>query len=146
MAYELPPIAKASRTMLVMVEQAATTFPRRHRYGLGEELRANAREVARLCNRAWRDRARQLYWTEQLRWAVDEIKTTLQLGQELKAFRSFKEFDALIRKAEDLGRQAGAWHRHQQHPNGQNAAPHKAPQRAETLGTRPASANAGANQ
>ena len=145
MAYDLPPIAKLSRTLLVAIEQAATAFPRRHRYGLGEELRGNAREVARLCNRAWRDRARQAYWTDQLVWAIDEVKVSLQLGQELRAFRSFGEFEALIRMAEDLGRQAGAWKRSQQHPKGQSAASCPTPQRAQTLSTRAASAPAGAN-
>ena len=123
MAVELPPIAKAARALLLAVEQAATAFPRRHRYGLGEELRGNAREVNRLCNRAWRDVGRRLHWTVQLQWAIDELKTSLQLGQELHAFRSFREFDALIRQAENLGNQAGAWRRSQQHPNGRNAAP-----------------------
>ena len=142
MAYDLPPIAKAARSMLVAIERAATAFPRRHRYGLGEELRGNAREVMRICNRAWRDTANRLRWIVDLQWAIDELKTSLQVGKELHAFRSFGEFESLIRLAEDLGKQAGAWRRSQQHPNGQNAGPRSAPQRAKTLGTCPASAGA----
>jgi hypothetical protein len=146
MAFDLPPIAHAARRLLVEVEQAATVFPRRHRYGLGEELRANAREIARLCNRAWRERSRQLHWTEQLVWAIDEVKLSLQIGQQVKAFRSFAQFESLIRLAEDLGNQAGAWKRHQQHPKGQSS-PAAQPQarRAQTLSTRAASASVGAN-
>jgi hypothetical protein len=147
MAFELPPIVQVSRRLLVEIEQAATAFPRRHRYGLGEELRGNAREVARLCNRAWRDRARQLHWTEQLVWAIDEMKVSLQLGQQLKVFRSFGQFEDLIRLAEDLGKQAGAWKRKQeQHPKGQSSPAATPPaRRAQTLSTRAASASARAN-
>jgi hypothetical protein len=147
MAFDLPPIAQLANRVLVEIEQAATAFPRRHRYGLGEELRANARTVARLCNRAWRDRARQLHWTEQLVWAVDELKLSIKIGQELSAFRSFKQFHALILLAEDLGRQAGGWKREQQHPKGQSSPAATPPaRRAQTLSTRAASASAGANQ
>ncbi len=144
MAYDLPPIAKAARSLLVAIEQAVTAFPRRHRYGLGEELRTNARDVMRGCNRAWRDSTNKLRRIIELQWAIDELKTSLQVGQELKAFRSFGEFESLIRLAEDLGKQAGGWCRSQQHPNGQNAGPRSAPQRAKTLGT--CSASAGAKQ
>jgi hypothetical protein len=145
MAYDLPPIAQLANRLLVAIEQAVAAFPRRHRHGLGEELRGNARQVARLCNRAWRDRVRQLHWTDQLVWAVDEVKLSLQIAKELHAFRSFREFEVLIRLAEDLGKQAGAWKRHQQHPKGQSAASRPTPQRAQTLSTRAASAEAGAN-
>ncbi len=146
MAYDLPPIARLAQRLLVDIEQVVATFPRKHRYGLGEELRSNARDAARLCNRAWRDKPRQRHWTEQLVWAVDEVKLSLQLAKELHAFRSFVQFEALIRLAEDLGRQAGGWKRQQQHPKGQNAAAAKpSPRRAQTLSTRAASASAGAN-
>jgi hypothetical protein len=146
MAHDLPPIAKAARSMLVAVEQAASAFPRRHRYGLGEDLRRNARDLMRGCNRAWRDSAQRLRWTIELQWTIDELKTSLQIGQELKAFRSFGEFDSLIRKAEDIGKQAGAWRRSQQHPNGQNAAPRAAVAARQDTGHAPRPKHHGANQ
>ena len=146
MAYDLPPIAKAARSMLVAVEQAATAFPKKHRHGLGDDLRANARDIVRECNRAWRDTARRLHWTCQLQWAIDELKTSLQVGQELKAFRSFREFESLIRAAEDLGKQAGAWRRSQQHPNGQNAVPRAAAAARQDTGHAPRLGHHGANQ
>jgi hypothetical protein len=145
MSFALPPIAKAAERLQLEIEQAVRAFPRYHKYALGSDLREQARTVVRLCHRAWRDRPRQRHWTEQLVWAIDEVKLSLQLGSQLRAFRSFAQFEQLIRLAEDLGRQAGGWKRQQQHPQGQNAAAGAQPQRAQTLSTRVASASAGAN-
>ena len=70
--------------------------------------------------------------------------TESQLAKDLHAFRSFAQFEALIRTAEDLGRQVGGWLRAQQpsHPKGQSPAPASRPERAQTLSTRAASTGA----
>ncbi|UZW62722.1 four helix bundle protein [Lysobacter enzymogenes] len=144
MAYDLPPIAKAAARLLVEIEQAVQRFARRHRHATGADLRAQAMHVARLVNRAWRDRSRQLHWVTELAWAVDELRLTMQLAKEVKAFRSFGQFEALIRQVEDLGRQAGGWKRQQEHLKGQSPAPRLAPGRAQTLST--CAASTGANR
>jgi hypothetical protein len=145
MAIDLPPIAKAAERCLVEVNKAVLQFSRGFRHELGADLRRQAAEISRLCDRAWRDKSRQLYWTDQLVWSIDELKCSLRLGSQLHAFKSFAQFEALIRLAEDLGRQAGAWKRYQQHPKGQSSSRSAAPGRAQTLSTRAASASAGAN-
>jgi hypothetical protein len=147
MAHSLPPIDALAKRLMREVYQATDGFSRAHRYGVGEDLRRDARVLPRLCNRAWRDRPRQRHWTEQLVWAIDEVKIGLQLAKELHAFRGLRQFEALIRLAEDLGRQAGAWKRAQQHPKGQSSPAAVPPAgRAQTLSTRAASASAGANR
>jgi hypothetical protein len=143
--FALPPIAKLAERLQLDIEQAVRGFPRFHKYALGADLRTQAREVVRLCHRAWRDRPRQRHWTDQLVWAIDELKLDLQMGSQLRAFRNFAQFEQLIRQAETLGRQAGGWKREQQHPKGQNPAAAAPPERAQTLSTRAASATAGAN-
>ena len=146
MAYELPPIVKDAERLLVEIEQAVSRFNRAHRYALGADMRRQATDVLRHCNRAWRDRPRQLHWVRELVWAIDELKQSLQIGQKLRVFRSFAQFEVLIRNAESLGKQAGGWCRRLQQPHGQNPAPAKpAPERAKTLSARTASAYAGAN-
>ena len=120
----LPPIAKLAQRLLVDIEQAVRGFVRYDRNSVGADLRAQAMQVVRICHRAWRDRPRVRYWTDQLVWAIDELKLTLQLAKDLRAFRSFNQFEQLIRLAEDLGRQAGGWKRQQQHPKGQSPARH----------------------
>jgi hypothetical protein len=140
----LPPIAKLSERLHLDIEQAVRTFPRADRYLVGADLRRQAADVRRLVDRAWRDRAQQRRWTQDLQWAIDELRITLQLGKDLRAFRSFAQFEALIRQAEALGRQVGGWLRAQQqsHPTGQNPARHARPERAQTLSTRAASSGA----
>jgi hypothetical protein len=136
---DLPPIAKTAERMLLEVEQAVRGFPRYHRYASGADLRAAAKKVLQLTHRAWRDRGNQAHWVHELVWAVDELRLALQIGKQLQAFRSFKEFEQLIRTAEELGRQVGGWKK-QQHAKGQNPAPPAvAPERAQTLSARAAS-------
>jgi hypothetical protein len=122
MPFDLPPIAKLAERILVDVEQAVRGFPRYHRYAIGADLRNQAAQVMRLCNRAWRDRAAQLQWTTDLVWAIDELKLSLQIGSKVHAFQTFAQFESLIVLGEELGRQAGGWKRQQQHPKGQNPA------------------------
>jgi hypothetical protein len=142
----VPPIAKLSERLQLDIEQAVRQFARVDRYLVGADLRRQAADVRRLVDRAWRDRANQRQWTQDLQWGVDELRLTLQLGKDLHAFRSFAQFEALIRLAEDLGRQVGGWLRAQQqpHPKGQSPAPAPRRERAQTLSTRAAST--GANQ
>ena len=146
MTHHLPPIVKLAKRFLVEIEQAVRGFPRYHKYALGADLRAQAMQLAVLCDRAWRDRGGVVHWVNRLVWAIDEIKIALQLGSEIRAFRSFAVFEQLIRTAEDLGRQAGGWKRQLKHPKGQNPTANARPERAQILSAQTASANAGANQ
>ena len=145
MPSNLPPVAKAAERLLVEIEQAVRGFARFHKYQTGADLRQQAREVTRLAYRAWRDRKRQLYWTIELCWAIDELRIIMQLGSRLHAFRSFRQFEMLIRLAESLGKQAGGWKREQQkHLKGQNPTREAAPERAQILSDRVASTGANA--
>lgn len=104
---KLPPLWKLSARILVLVHQAADRFPRKHRYSIGTEIRDDARQVRRLVVKAWRDRGARLQRLEDLVAAVDDLKDSMQLGQELKAFGSFAEFEAVMREIHEAGRQAG---------------------------------------
>ena len=133
---ELPAIAKAAMRVLACVEEAVTRFPRRHRYGIGADLRSQAMAVARCVHRAWRERSRQLQRVHELSAAVDDLKLTLQLCDAVKAFRSLGEFEVVARLVSDLGRQCGGWLK-QLHAKGQNAgAGHPPGQRAPILSSR----------
>ncbi|UHQ21933.1 four helix bundle protein [Lysobacter sp. 5GHs7-4] len=144
MAYDLPPIAKLAERLLVDIERAVRAFPRYHKYTVGTQLREQAMEVVKLCNRAWRDRDQQLRWLDGLVWAIDELKVLLQIAKQVHAYQSFRQFEALIRLADDVGKQAGGWKRQQQkHPKGQNPARSAAPECAQILST--CAASTGAN-
>ncbi len=121
MTFDLPPIAKKAERLMLDVEQAVRLFPQYHKHAIGGDLRAQAREVVRLCNRAWRDQGRRLHWTGELVWAIDEVKVSLQIAKQLEAFKNgFTGFQILILAAEEVGRLAGGWKRQQEHLKGQN--------------------------
>ena len=137
MSFELPPIVKCAERMLVEIEQAVRSFPRYHKYVIGTELRQQAMSVARSAHRAWRDREHQTEHTIQLARAIDDMKLTLQLGQQIKAFASFAQFEALARVLADLGRQCGGWQK-QQRSKRQNAQASGPGQRPQILSARAA--------
>nr|BBJ03773.1 hypothetical protein YBY_16210 [Marinobacter nauticus] len=129
---QLPEIAKKAERLLIDIEQAVRGFVRYHKYTLGTDLRTQAMAIVRLCHRAWRDRSRQLHWVSELIWAIDELKLSLQLGSQLKAFKNFSQFERLIRAAEEVGRSAGGWKR-QLHRKGQNSGTAPGRERAQIL-------------
>jgi len=138
MRHELPEIARHAMRALACIEEAVTRFPRRHRYGIGADLRSQAMQVARCVHRAWRERTRQLQRVHELSAAVDDLKLTLQLCDAVKAFRSFGEFEVVARLVSDLGRQCGGWLK-QLHATGQSGRAGNPPgQRASILSSQAA--------
>lgn len=141
MRSELPPIAKAAMRTLAAIEESVLRFSRAHRYAVGADLRGQAMRVARLAHQAWRDRSRQLQRVHELALAIDDLKLTMQLGNDIHAFRSFREFEALARIVSDLGRQCGGWQK-ALHTTGQNGRGESPGQRAPTLSSLAASREA----
>ncbi len=124
MSFDLPPIIKKAELVRAMAEAAVATWPRHHRYAHGGELRRQAKEVVRLAHKAWTDRGERPQHLTSLAAAVDDLKADLRLGQMIRVFRSFGQFDAIMVEAKDLGKQCGALKRRhplQEHSKGQNA-------------------------
>ena len=145
MTFELPPALKLAESLCVQMEQAVSRFSRYHKYTIGTKLREAAMAVAEIAHLAWRERVRQSVWTRRLVAAVDTLKLRMQIGKQLRAFASFGQFEALMRSAVDLGRQAGGWHKQQQarkHLKGQNGRPVVDGQRPQILSTSAASTGA----
>lgn len=107
----LPTICRDANRLLLAVEQCVRNFARYHKYQVGADLRQQAMHMARLAQRAWRDRAQQALHVGQLVWAVDEFKLSLQLAKTVQAFASFAQFEACATLAVQLGKQSGGWHR-----------------------------------
>jgi hypothetical protein len=143
MSFALPPIVKTAERLMLEIEQAVRGFARFHKYAIGAELRELATKAATLAHRAWRDQERVTKWVTKLRWQVDKLKLSMQIGQRLQAFAGLRQFEAIMRVAIDLGRQAGGWHRElMKHPKGQNPKRHGGSERAQILSTRVASPEA----
>lgn len=137
MSGELPPIAKVAMRVLASIEEATAHFPRRHKYALGADLRAQAMQVARCVHRAWRDRGAQLQRVQELATAIDDLKLSMQLGDAISAFRSSNEFEAIARLVSGLGQQCGGWLKRLQ-SKGQNVPGDPSAQRAQALSFRSA--------
>lgn len=90
------PIWRDSSRLLVLIEEAVKRFPRYHKYTLGSDLRRQAMNVHRLLVRALNakgpERQRQV---ERLNLAVDDLKLMIQLGKEIQAFQSFRQFEEI---------------------------------------------------
>lgn len=143
-ANQLPEIARKAERLAVDIENAVRGFARYNKYTLGTDLRTAAMLVVKVCNRVWRDRSRQHHWASELVWVVDELKLALQLASQLRAFKSFKQFEAIICQADEVGRCAGGWKR-TLHAKSQNSAGKASPERAQILSGRYASDSLGLN-
>lgn len=123
---------------MTALEEATGRFARRHKYGVGADLRTQAMAVARLVQRAWRNRDRQVEHVRELATAVDDLKLSMQLADSVSAFRSGNEFESIARLVSELGRQCGGWLKSLQ-SNGLNVPGDPSVQRASTLSARDAS-------
>lgn len=127
-----PDVAKKAERLLADIEQTVKAFARYHKYTLGSEIRTQAMTVVRMCHRAWRDQSRQAHWLSELVWSIDELKLSIRIGSQIHAFKSFAQFESLIRAAEEVGRCAGGWKR-EYHRKGQNPPSNDSPERAQIL-------------
>ena len=108
-ALQQTPLWRDSTRLVVLMEEAVRTFPKYHKYALGTDLRRQAIGVCRLILRAYsarNDRQKQL---ERLIVAVDDLKLLVQLAKEVKAFKSFNQFQLIAEVSVGVGRQSGAW-------------------------------------
>lgn len=133
-----PEIVKHAERVTVAIETAVAAFPRLHRYTHGAVLRTRAMDVWESTVRAWRQRDRQLELIEQLSEKIDGLKLAMQLGQQIRAFRSTGEFVAIYKTVRELGAMCGGWKKHvaRQNPARQQHGTSECPER---LGARAAS-------
>ena len=137
MSYGLPPIVKLAEALMRDLELAVSRFPRRFRYTVGAQLTQDAFNVATAAHRAWRAPTDSL---EGLSEAIDRLKLRMQLAQQIHAFASFAQFEALARAAANLGKQCGGWAKRMS--KRQNGETQVSTQRPQILSSRSASSEA----
>ena len=134
----LPPIVKSAERLLLEVEKAVSSFPRKYRYSLGGDLRCGALDAVLLSQEAFRfsrDKGKQAAVMDRLAEAIDKIKVRLQLGQRLQCY-SFARFEEIGRIAADLGKQCGGWQKQiREHMKGQIPAAVSRRERPQILST-----------
>jgi hypothetical protein len=83
--YEHLPIYKKAFDLTVYFEKMVRNFSRYHKYGLGTELRQLSREVLRQIVRA-NNASEKTPQLEKLRELLEDLKITLRIAKEEKAF------------------------------------------------------------
>ena len=108
--YEHLPIYKKAMDMAVYVEQVVKGFSKYHKYTIGADLRNLTREVVRLIisanSKADQERRAALL---QLRDTTEQVKVTIRICKEVKAFRNFNSFQYVAGLAVNIGRQCEGW-------------------------------------
>jgi len=106
--YEHLPIYKRAMDLAFYLETVVRGFSRYHKYTIGSELRELSRDIVRRIIAA-NSRDDKLDHLGGLRDAVEQMKVTIMICKEVKAFRSFKSFQHAAESAVDIGRQAEGW-------------------------------------
>ncbi|ODT97293.1 MAG: hypothetical protein ABS82_01185 [Rhodanobacter sp. SCN 67-45] len=143
--FQPPPIVDAARNLCADIEQVVRKFPRYHRYQSGAALRLQAETVMRCATRTWQKQDQRRFWADKLVDAIDDLKDRLQVCKLVRAYQSFAQFERLMVRAGEIGKQAGGWKRSlDMHPHAQNVQAEASAQRGKKLSTRAARSRANA--
>jgi hypothetical protein len=106
--YEHLPIYKTALDLAVFMENTVRQFPRYHKYALGADMRRLCREIIThvIAANSCEDKRVEL---KALRDSIEQLKVTITLCREVKAFRSFSAFQRAAEYAVNLGRQSEGW-------------------------------------
>ncbi|MGH7492773.1 MAG: four helix bundle protein [bacterium] len=106
--YEHLPIYKKAYDLALYFEKIVHSFSRYHKYTVGTELRELSREVLRLIRHAndAEDKAPLLLKNRE---RLEDLKLTIRLCKDLKAFHNFNSFQYSINEVVDLCRQNEGW-------------------------------------
>jgi hypothetical protein len=106
--YEHLPIYKATLDMAIYFEQIVRNFPRYHKYTLGTDLRVLAKRALVLIWKANSARDKQKLLGELME-VLEELKITIRIAKEVKAFNSFHSFEVSVRHLDGVSRQCAGW-------------------------------------
>jgi hypothetical protein len=92
--YEHLPIYKKAFDLAVYFDNIVRNFSRYHKYQIGSELRQQSREVLRQIIRA-NNATEKTPHLEKLRELLEDLKITVRLAKDMKAFANFDSFQCL---------------------------------------------------
>jgi len=108
MHYENLPIYKRAVELAVFLETIVKHFPRFHRYEIGADMRKMSRDLATLVIAA-NFATDKVTAITALRDKSEEMKLTLVIAKEIKAFKSFNQFQRAALLSADISRQSQGW-------------------------------------
>lgn len=91
--------------LAVYIETIVRDFPRYHKYAIGSDLRRLSKDLVNRIVKvnSIRDKTAQLV---ELRDKSEELKTMIVICKEIKAFKSFRQFEATSKMAVNICRQS----------------------------------------
>ncbi len=106
--YEHLPIYKQAYDLTLYFEKIVRNFSRYHKYTVGAELRQISREILRLIRQAndAEDKAPGLLLCRD---RLEDLKITIRLCKDLKAFANFNSFQHSINQVAELCKQNEGW-------------------------------------
>jgi hypothetical protein len=115
--YENLPVYKKAQDLAVYFETLVRNFEKYHKYTIGADFRNLSRRILILVAKANTQAVRLEYLTEALDNLL-ELKILVHFGKEVKAFRSFKNFETAVKLVENVSRQCEGWFRSQSSSSG----------------------------
>jgi hypothetical protein len=106
--YEHLPIYKKAYDLALYFEKIVHNFSRYHKYSVGSELRQLSRELVRLIRRANSAVDKEPVLLE-VREVIEDLKFTIRLCKDIKAFNNFNSFQYSINEVVGLSRQNEGW-------------------------------------
>ena len=108
MRYDNLPIFKSAMRLCVYVEIIVKSFDKYHKYTIGVDLREYSKKNLFLIHRANISYSKNKL-LQELVDNCENFKMLVYLSKELKAFKSFKQFENISKLTVDVCRQAQAW-------------------------------------
>lgn len=106
--YEELPVYKAAQDMAVYFEKVVRYFEKYNKYTFGVEIRTLVHRILVLVAKANTKQARRESLAEVLD-KLEELKITLRLCKEVKAFNSFKSFEVATKSVIEVAKQCEGW-------------------------------------
>jgi len=106
--YENLPIYKKSMELAVYLENAVRGFSRYHKYTIGSDMRDVSKSLVALIVKANSKNDKRTVLAE-LRDKSEEMKLNILIGKEIKAFKSFQQFQHAASLAVEISRQSEGW-------------------------------------
>jgi len=105
------PIFKSALDLSVYIEEIVKGWERYVKYTFGVELREQSRKILFLINRAnIASKAEKKEKIKELIGVCEDMKVLIILAKELKAFKSFKQFEYSSKLSVEICKQAQGWY------------------------------------
>jgi len=108
MGYKILPIYKSALELAIYMEQIVRKFEKYHKYTIGTDLREKSKAILFSIGHINLSNEKIVALTK-LRNLCEEMKMLIHLTKELKAFKSFKQFEHSSLLAVNVCKQAQAW-------------------------------------